>query len=246
MNDLLAIEELSTNAWPALKTHLYDGWVLRFANGYTKRANSVHPLYSSTLPPAEKIACCEALYREEGLPSIFKLTRASLPSSLDRELEIRQYERWDETSVQVLRLGGVQPFPKAGVEFSSVDSNRWIPVFSSFNPLTAEKRQTLERMLANITGETSFGLLMEEGQAVACGLGVLVRGGLGLFDLVVSGEHRGKGLGECLVQNMLCWGQGRGAHTAYLQVMMDNERARNLYGRLGFGEIYRYWYRVKG
>lgn len=37
--DTLAImfEELSFNSHPALQTQFYDGWVLRFANGYTKQ-----------------------------------------------------------------------------------------------------------------------------------------------------------------------------------------------------------------
>jgi N-acetylglutamate synthase len=32
---------------------------------------------------------------------------------------------------------------------------------------------------------------------------------------------------------------------AYLQVMLDNPVALNLYDSLGFKEIYKYWYRVK-
>ena len=38
------LEELSMNALPALQTMLYGGWVLRFANGYTRRANSINPI----------------------------------------------------------------------------------------------------------------------------------------------------------------------------------------------------------
>ena len=40
------IEELSMNAWPSLQTLLLDGWVLRFAAGYTRRANAVCPLFA--------------------------------------------------------------------------------------------------------------------------------------------------------------------------------------------------------
>src|SRR5512139_3235090 len=116
----LALEELSMNAWPALKTHLYDGWVLRFANGYSKRANSVHPIYPSTLPVEEKIAFCESLYGREGLPSVFKLTPASRPDSLNRELEKRGYEKRDETSVQILELGETYRSAMDDLEFSLI------------------------------------------------------------------------------------------------------------------------------
>jgi len=40
-----SVEERSLNAWPSLHQMLYDGWVLRFSNGYTRRANSVSPIY---------------------------------------------------------------------------------------------------------------------------------------------------------------------------------------------------------
>ena len=37
-------EELSLNSHPAIQTNYYDGWLLRFGNGYTARANSVNML----------------------------------------------------------------------------------------------------------------------------------------------------------------------------------------------------------
>lgn len=40
-----AIEEITLNTWPAEQSVLLNGWVLRTAAGYTKRANSVNPLY---------------------------------------------------------------------------------------------------------------------------------------------------------------------------------------------------------
>ena len=75
------IEELSMNAWPAMRTLHYDGWVLRSADGYTKRANSVYPLYSSEQDVDAKIEFCESFYRDLNLPTVFKLTRVSIPLS---------------------------------------------------------------------------------------------------------------------------------------------------------------------
>ena len=57
------IEELSMNAWPTMQTMLYDGWVLRSADGYIKHANSVYPLYPSELNLDVKILVEEARFR---------------------------------------------------------------------------------------------------------------------------------------------------------------------------------------
>ena len=35
------IEELTLNAWPPLETLFFDGWILSFSDGYTRRANSI-------------------------------------------------------------------------------------------------------------------------------------------------------------------------------------------------------------
>ncbi|MFN2156932.1 MAG: hypothetical protein ACK2UX_16980, partial [Anaerolineae bacterium] len=43
------IEAASLDAWPALEQIAYDGWILRFSDGYTKRANSVNSMYEAKL-----------------------------------------------------------------------------------------------------------------------------------------------------------------------------------------------------
>ena len=67
-------EEIASNAHVALNVMQYDGWLLRFASGYTNRANSVSVLYPSTIDPDEKITYCEECYRRQNLPCVFKLT----------------------------------------------------------------------------------------------------------------------------------------------------------------------------
>src|SRR5215510_5682818 len=98
------LEELSLGAWPALQTVFHDGWVLRFTNGYTRRANSVNPLYPGHLPLPEKIEFCERSYRSQQQRVIFKLTQAAQPPELDALLEARGYAREAPTSVMTCRI----------------------------------------------------------------------------------------------------------------------------------------------
>jgi N-acetylglutamate synthase len=83
------LEELALTTWPASQQWLYDGWVVRFANGHTRRANSVNPLYPACQDAAGKIAQCEQWYGERNLPTVFRLNRHTAPSGIERLLDAR-------------------------------------------------------------------------------------------------------------------------------------------------------------
>jgi len=95
------IEEKTMNAWPSIQTILLDGWVIRLANGYTKRANSVNPIYSYENNTDEKINYCENIYRNNNLSVIFKIIDCDEYKILDKKLETLNYEKIDLTSVQI-------------------------------------------------------------------------------------------------------------------------------------------------
>ena len=239
------IEEASLRAWPALSDSDFDGWRLRFAQGYTRRANSVTPLGPSRLVVEDKIATCERLYAERGLPPIFRLTPFA-PPDLDDVLARRGYRVGDR--VQVLarpfhdRLPHAAPHASAGiVRVHGVEP--WLDVFGTLGAAQATNRPAHRAVLNAIPGTRRLLALWVDGQAVACGMGVLSEGLLGLFDLVTAANQRNQGYGSEILRRTLRWGARTGADEAYLQVLDRNHTARRIYDRAGFQIVYEYHYR---
>jgi ribosomal protein S18 acetylase RimI-like enzyme len=239
------IEELSLNAWPSLQTILYDGWVMRFANGYTRRSNSINPLYPSTLDLDEKIHFCEEAYQGNQLPVVFKITPRVHPSRLDGKLRANGYLKDALTSVQVMNLDSASRQAPREANLQECLSEEWLDDFCRMSAVTSSQRKTLKQILAGITPRHCFVSLEAYDQVVACGMGVLQSGYIGLFDIVTDPAFRNRGYGRRVVKNILAWGRQNNAGKAYLQVMLNNPAALHLYSKIGFVEEYQYWYRVK-
>ena len=239
------LEEITLNAWPALQTVFMDGWILRFANGYSKRANSVNSLYPSTEPLKRKIETCERLYYGRGLKSIFKITPSSLPAELDAVLAGAGYGREGRTSVQVLNLEQWSLARDRGVELYTDFAADWHLAYCVMNGIAPEHHNTVSQLLGLGVHDKRLAVLRREGKVVACGLGVKQDRFIGLFDIVVNPRMRRQGCGKAIVEGLLAWGKQDGAKTAYLQVVVENTPAQQLYSNLGFHEEYQYWYRVK-
>ena len=248
------LEEISLSAWPALQTVFVDGWVLRFSNGFSRRANSVNPLYPSLRPFDDNLAECEALYTRLDQRVVFKISPAAQPPGLDDLLAQRGYVLEAPTSVQTVvfepndePLWAKAAGTAAGVVWSGADSldDEWLSAVTSLTAVPERHHDTLRQMLSRLVPPACFASLTTGGQVAACGLGVLHGGWLGLFDIVTHPQRRGQGLAQRLIRQLMSWGQSQGAQGAYLQVMLNNPPALSLYKRLGFTEAYRYWYRVK-
>ena len=240
------------NAWPALQQVLFDGWVLRFAKGFTKRANSVTPAYPSLQPPVAKIRYCENLYAREGLPTLFRLTTLADPTGLDGHLVERGYERKDRTRVLHRALEpGTLP---TGPGFTLAPMAGFLATYTRLSGLGDHLEGSgLEpqaaiglhgSVLKAIRAETVFGVLADGGEPVACGMAVVEDDLAGLFDIVTRQERRRRGYARLLVRSLLVQAAAMGARRAYLQVLADNAPALALYDDLGFSTLYEYWYRV--
>ena len=236
-------EELSLNAWPSLQTLLVGGWVLRFANGYTKRANSINPLFASTGDVEERIRFCEEVYRRNNLPVVFKMTSAVHPGTLDALLADRGYEVDSPTCVQTMDLGDNALPLNADLDVTLTDE--WLADFCRLSGISDERKATFWQMLANVVLQKCFAALRQSDQTIACGLAVLQGEYIGFYDIVTDKPFRNQGYGKELMRRLFAWGRRNGARKAYLQVMLNNAPALHLYAQLGFREVYQYWYRIK-
>ena len=246
LDQIRTIEEISLNALPCLQQILYDGWVLRFAEGYTKRANSIAPLYPSSQDLSHKIRRCEEIYRRFQLQPIFRLTNTSESEALDRTLEQLGYLKQDSVSVRVKNISDNDTsnnslFPTIAYELSE----EWLDHYVHAIDLPIQHWNTLSTMLELIPNPTCYGWLKDRHRFCSCGLGVLEQGYLGLFFITTAKKQRSKGYATQLISALLDWGKHNGARLAYIQVETDNQAGINLYNKLGFAEVYQYFYRIK-
>jgi hypothetical protein len=239
------IEELNLNNWQPLSTLLYDGWVLRFSNGYTKRANSINPIHYSTYDLNQKIKECEKIYSNNDLRTTFKITPFVKPENLDDILEEKDYSLIDSTSVQTMDLDRIIEPTLHSVKLDTNINVGWINHFCRLNNVEENNKNTMVQMLSNIVTKKCFISLYHQGDVIACGLGVIEREYIGLYDIVTDSNFRNRGFGEQLILNLLKWGKENGAKYSYLAVLFNNDPALRLYSKIGYSEIYKYWYRVK-
>ena len=238
------LEEVAMNAWPALQQMLFNGWIVRLAQGYTKRANSVNPLFESQLDVVDKVIACEHIFTAQGLPTVFRLTPFASPAQLDQVLAQRGYRVIDPTLVMHLDLqhASIQNTPQGTLREEALHD--WLPIFCRLSEEPLAQHRTHAAMLDLIPATRLLVSLVTNGTVVACGMGVLEQDYFGLFSLVTTPQQRNRGYGTQLVVGMLQWAREHRATQAYLQVMQSNTPARHVYTKLGFQEAYRYWYRI--
>lgn len=241
-----SIEEMTMNAWPSIQTMVFDGWIIRIANGYTKRANSINPIYSFENNIGEKIKYCENIYRKNNLPVIFKIIQCDEHKNIDTILDNLDYEKIDLTSVQIhnniKQIDNIQ----SGIIVNSYFSDDWKNCFYECNGIKDLCLiKTIETMLENIKYDIIAVHKKENGVFIGCGYGVIEREFVGLFDIIVNKEYRNKGYGKEIVEVILSKANENGIKQAHLSVVDNNIFAKKLYGKIGFNEIYKYWYRKK-
>lgn len=230
------LDGLVAAAWPARSVQDIGGWLLRHADGVTKRANSVLPLDAPRDLDAA-LARAELFYGERGLPTVFSLSERARPEGLGAVLEARGYEVVDPTLAMAADLAG--PYERDGVEIADEPSPGWLDVWWSVDGRYGHQLPVATEILTGVpAGYASL-------DGVAVGRGVPQGEWLGIYAMAVAPEARRHGLGRRVLRALLGWGREQGCERAYLVVVERNAAARAMYAAEGFAESGGYHYRVK-
>jgi ribosomal protein S18 acetylase RimI-like enzyme len=220
---------------------LYDGWLLRFAGGYTKRANSANVRYPSTIPLREKIIYCQRIYAQQGLPTLFRVPAPFSSEQFRRSLDEAKFCSFDPTLV----LG--RPLVESdksmpGLTAETLTSEAWISLRATLTGTSEADWEMHHRILDCIVPEKCLMGLFYKDQPVACGMGVVEESLLGFFSIYTLTAQRRQGFGRKIMAALTQWGIKHGAAYGYLQVEGDNQPALAMYAKLGFERLYEYTY----
>ncbi len=241
MSDI-QIEMASLNSWPAFKQVDDNGWISRFADGYTKRSNSVTILRPGTVSVENKIIHYERLYKTKGQPCIFRLLSFNDNTEIEFILNSRNYTKGDHSLVlsQELKNNEFQ-----SLYFDSMVVDEWMKHYCKLSDKKLKSHSTHIKMINNIKGKCLLAVLRKNQNIVSCGLGIISDVFFGIFDIVTAPQYRNKGYGYELIHGMLNWSIKNHASVAYVQVLAENTPAIRLYKKLGFEHSYEYHYKIK-
>src|SRR4051812_7999413 len=134
------VEEICWDAFPSLKQVLVGDFLLRFALGVSRRANSANPLRAEPGDIPATIGAAEQLYRAQKQATIFRVPTIADPA-LDRELARRGYTSEGETCVLHGSIGRIAAAADPEVQLLTAPEPDWLAAMPSLQGHAADPQQ---------------------------------------------------------------------------------------------------------
>lgn len=246
---IIKVQEIANNSWQAKEFYLLNGWVLRFNEGATGRANSVLPLNYWGNDLLGDIRLVELAYKHHNLPARWQLHDGFVPERLFEVLKSEGYKQDPRvdvmgTDLQTFNRSDRRTTPLFTLSASCRRTKAWTRAFIELT--THRDRDELGKMCEIMDRITiprkQFLVAHGDDQVAGVIFGVVDRSFLGIMDLVVAPHYRRKGLATALVTNTVNWASQHSARSLYLQVLADNDAAIALYQKLGLNRWFSYFY----
>jgi N-acetylglutamate synthase len=237
------VEKTCLDAWPALRQVFLDGWVLRFSDGLTRRANSANPLRADCNRTDALIPACEALYRRQLLPTIFRVPSIIDPE-LDERLDALGYGSEGESWVLYGDIDAVASARDPEVQLSANPTPEWFRAMAALQNQPIEQSAIYRRIVGAIVIPTAFAALSIDGEFAALAYGALHNGLLCYESVITDSRRQRHGYARRVIAALAAWAKDKGARGACLQVEAGNAPALALYDAIGLKtRLSRYHYR---
>ncbi|GAB3646472.1 GNAT family N-acetyltransferase [Glycomyces tarimensis] len=232
-SEILRLERLLAASWPALESFESGGWLLRYSDGFTRRANSVLALVVPDAGLESALAEVERWYAERGARPLISVAMP-LSKRLDEALAARGWHAEGETAVLTKAAGAL------GYSGDAVIAHEPSP---DLLEQTAPGREDLAARVLGSGPSRAFAEIRRDGVLAARGRAAIEGDTAAITGIGTLPECRRQGLGSQILDVLTDWAAAAGAGRIALQVETDNEAALAMYRRLGFTEHHRYHYR---
>jgi ribosomal protein S18 acetylase RimI-like enzyme len=243
VNDAEVLELACSDAWPPLSQDLLGQWRLRWADGFTGRANSALAIGDPGVDSGTALKTVCEFAHSHGIPAKVQVVQGSPTETMIEAagwVPDITHAAGHDVVVLVGEAGansGKNARKSAHLVLSQPTPAWWELTVGSTEPTPAERHV--------LTGGTVGYGLIEAGETAAGAVrGALVGDLLHVARLAVRPEFRRQGLAVALLDAVEGWAADHGATRVALQVSVTNAPALALYAALGFAEHHRYRYWV--
>ncbi|NHN55077.1 GNAT family N-acetyltransferase [Calidifontibacter sp. DB0510] len=233
---------------PPLEHGVIGDWLLRAADGFTGRANSVLVQGDPGVPLARAFEQVEGWYADRSLPPLAQLAGpsgfdpgATPAGAVAAERGWRFFGRVLVMTAASAVVADAPMRPNTAVAVLPEPDESWWSVAA---PRSVEHRETYTATLNRIGAAAHLLAFRQEDFPTPSSAGRLAfaPGWAGVFDLHVLPDRRRDGLGRALVVEGARAVHDAGIPSMYLQVSADNHAAVELYRGLGFDTHHEYVY----
>ncbi len=236
---IAALEERLLHVWPAVTTHMIDGWAVRFAGGYTGRANSASAIMCGARIDNALVTRIIAMYDQEKLTPQFRVSPVAHATTANI-LHQRGFVSRGLAHTMIADINPQHATLDPRIHLSTHPDMSWCVGVTSRQEEAKRNPVALHAIVSRIRVPVQFASAVVDGDAVGFGVAAIDRGWVELGSIVMDAQHRGKGLGRALVSKLLMWAADQNVGRVFLQVDVTNAIALGLYRSFGLEILYDY------
>ena len=248
--EVKSLQEFLMNSWPANHYYFLNGWILRFTNGVTSRANSVFPIrYTGTQETLNNdIFLVEKAYRAHNLEPVYTMPEFHEPNNLKEKLLKQGYYSFDHTIALGIKIEEIQRLNiNDDFEYNILDTR--IEEISEFLARFSKRSEYEQKIIQKINQRIvipnkCYILTKCNNEIVGTLLAVLVpQGYMYVGDVFVHPDYRKRKIATSMLIKLIDeWAIANRVNHIWLQVEKNNNKALNLYHKFGMNKLYTYFY----